>query len=81
MNDSSEKISPLRRRVIEDMRMRKLSTKTQSSYIRAQYPGPTEWLSTRVGDFVIRLSRSLGLVVAARTRPQPLSSLSPTRKI
>ena len=35
MNDSSEKISPLRRRMIEDMRMRKLSTKTQSSYIRA----------------------------------------------
>jgi integrase/recombinase XerD len=35
MNDSSEKISPLRRRMIEDMRMRKLSTKTQSQYIRA----------------------------------------------
>ena len=29
MNDSPEKISPLRRRMIEDMRMRKLSTKTQ----------------------------------------------------
>jgi integrase/recombinase XerD len=35
MNDSPEKISPLRRRMIEDMRMRKLSTKTQSAYIRA----------------------------------------------
>jgi hypothetical protein len=35
MKDSPEKISPLRRRMIEDMRMRKLSTKTQSSYIRA----------------------------------------------
>src|ERR1700730_16988287 len=35
MNDSSQKISPLRRRMIEDMRMRKLSTKTQSTYIRA----------------------------------------------
>src|SRR5580658_5711400 len=35
MNDSSERISPLRRRMIEDMRMRKLSTKTQSTYIRA----------------------------------------------
>src|SRR5882762_3669516 len=35
MNDSSERISPLRRRMIEDMRMRKMSTKTQSSYIRA----------------------------------------------
>src|ERR1700704_4694787 len=35
MNDSSQKISPLRRRMIEDMRMRQLSTKTQSSYIRA----------------------------------------------
>jgi integrase/recombinase XerD len=35
MKDSPEKISPLRRRMIEDMRMRKLSTKTQSCYIRA----------------------------------------------
>jgi integrase/recombinase XerD len=35
MNDSPEKISPLRRRMIEDMRMRKLSTKTQDTYIRA----------------------------------------------
>ena len=35
MKDSPEKISPLRRRMIEDMRMRKLSTKTQSGYIRA----------------------------------------------
>jgi hypothetical protein len=35
MNDSPEKISPLRRRMIEDMHMRKLCTKTQSSYIRA----------------------------------------------
>jgi hypothetical protein len=29
MNDSPERISPLRRRIIEDMRMRKLSSKTQ----------------------------------------------------
>jgi integrase/recombinase XerD len=35
MNDSPERISPLRRRMIEDMRMRQLSTKTQSTYIRA----------------------------------------------
>jgi integrase/recombinase XerD len=35
MNDSSQKISPLRRRMIEDMRMRQLCTKTQSTYIRA----------------------------------------------
>ena len=35
MKDLPEKISPLRRRMIEDMRMRKLSAKTQSSYIRA----------------------------------------------
>jgi hypothetical protein len=30
-----EKISPLRRRMIEDMRIRKLEPKTQSGYIRA----------------------------------------------
>jgi integrase/recombinase XerD len=35
MKDSPEKISPLRRRMIEDMRMRKLATQTQSGYIRA----------------------------------------------
>jgi site-specific recombinase XerD len=35
MKDSPEKISPLRRRMIEDMRVRKLSPKTQSTYIRA----------------------------------------------
>ena len=36
MNDSStQRVSPLRQRMIEDMRMRKLSSKTQSSYLRA----------------------------------------------
>jgi integrase/recombinase XerD len=35
MKDSPEKISPLRRRMIEDMQMRKMSSKTQSGYIRA----------------------------------------------
>ena len=35
MKDSPEKISPLRRRMLEDMRMRKLSIHTQSGYIRA----------------------------------------------
>jgi len=35
MNDSTQRISPLRQRMIDDMRMRKLAAKTQSSYIRA----------------------------------------------
>ncbi len=35
MNDSTQKISPLRQRMIEDMRIRKLEPKTQSGYIRA----------------------------------------------
>jgi integrase/recombinase XerD len=35
MNDSTRAISPLRQRMIEDMRMRKLSPKTQSTYIRS----------------------------------------------
>jgi hypothetical protein len=35
MNDSPEKVSTLRRRMIQDMRMRKLSTQTQSGYVRA----------------------------------------------
>ena len=35
MKDLPEKISPLRRRMVEDMRMRKLCAQTQSGYIRA----------------------------------------------
>jgi integrase/recombinase XerD len=35
MNSPTHPISPLRQRMIEDMRMRKLSDKTQSHYIRA----------------------------------------------
>jgi site-specific recombinase XerD len=34
MNESTQGISPLRQRMIEDMRMRKLSPKTQAAYIR-----------------------------------------------
>ena len=35
MNTTTPKISPLRQRMIEDMRLRKLVDKTQSGYIRA----------------------------------------------
>jgi hypothetical protein len=35
MNTPTPKISPLRQRMIEDMRIRKLEAKTQSGYIRA----------------------------------------------
>jgi len=35
MDSSTQRISPLRRRMIDDMRMRKLSDKTQRHYIRA----------------------------------------------
>ena len=34
MNEPTHRISPLRQRLIEDMRMRKLSPKTQAAYIR-----------------------------------------------
>ena len=34
MTSSTQTLTPLRQRMIDDMRMRKLSTKTQSSYIR-----------------------------------------------
>ena len=34
MTSSTHTLSPLRQRMIDDMRMRKLSPKTQSSYIR-----------------------------------------------
>jgi len=35
MTTSNERISPLRQRMIEDMRVRKLNPKTQIGYIRA----------------------------------------------
>ena len=35
MNPTNSKISPLRQRMLDDMRMRKLSPKTQASYIRS----------------------------------------------
>ncbi len=35
MNESTHRISPLRQRMIEDVRKRKLSPKTQGSYVRA----------------------------------------------
>jgi Phage integrase, N-terminal SAM-like domain len=34
MNDSSRKVSPLRQRMIEEMRMRQLAPKTRDAYIR-----------------------------------------------
>ena len=46
MNTSTPKISPLRQRMIEDMRIRKLEPKTQSGYIRA------------VRDFTVWFGRS-----------------------
>jgi hypothetical protein len=35
MSTTTPRVSPLRQRMIEDMRMRKLSAKTHSGYIRA----------------------------------------------
>src|SRR6185437_14036511 len=35
MNDSTQEISPLRQRMLEDMRLRKLAPQTQASYVRS----------------------------------------------
>ena len=35
MNPSTPAITPLRQRMLDDMRMRKLEAKTQAAYIRA----------------------------------------------
>jgi hypothetical protein len=35
MTESNKSISPLRQRMIDDMRLRKLSPKTQRNYIRS----------------------------------------------
>jgi site-specific recombinase XerD len=56
MSANPKTISPLRQRMIEDMRLRKLSEKTQSSYIRA------------VGGFAAFLRRSLTTATAEDLR-------------
>ena len=38
MDSATQDISPLRRRMIDDMRMRKLADKTRSGYIRVVQP-------------------------------------------
>ena len=45
MNTTTQRISPLRQRMIEEMRMRQLAPKTREAYIRAvlhftRYPAP-----------------------------------------
>ena len=57
MKDSPEKISPLRRRMIEDMRMRKLSTKTPA---RRFVPYGTS-LDIRVARRTRRVPRIFGV--------------------
>jgi len=56
MSANPKTISPLRQRMIEDMRLRKLSEKTQSGYIRA------------VGQFATFLRRSLTTATAEDLR-------------
>jgi integrase/recombinase XerD len=44
MDSTTQAVSPLRQRMLDDMRMRKFSPKTQSQYIRSKavrrVPGP-----------------------------------------
>ena len=49
MTQSTQTVSPLRQRMIDDMTMRKLAPKTQASYIRAveklaDYLGHSQYL-------------------------------------
>jgi hypothetical protein len=57
MNTTTPKVSPLRQRMIDDMRMRKLEPKTQSGYIRA------------VRHFTVWLGRSPRLPPPHRSQP------------
>ena len=47
MESSNQTVSPLRQRMIEDMRMRKLAPKTQSAYIRAVRKFASFWAVAR----------------------------------
>jgi len=46
MNSTTETISPLRQRLLDDMRMRKLSPKTQSGYPADSSPIRTALITT-----------------------------------
>jgi hypothetical protein len=61
MNDSPRKVSPLRQRMIEEMRMRQLAPKTRHAYIRA-------------GEHIIATTRRTKIRTQHRlstTRPRP----------
>jgi hypothetical protein len=65
MDSSTQAITPLRQRMIDDMRMRKLADKTQSHYIRAvrQFAGSSgQWRSAiRAGIVESRAFRTTNL--------------------
>jgi integrase/recombinase XerD len=61
-------INPLRRRMIEDMTIRKLAPKTQASYMRAVRDF-TVLLGRSPQIFRARLGGSSGNLVPARTLP------------
>jgi hypothetical protein len=46
---TEETVSPLRRRMIEDMTIRRFSNKTQADYIRPSRPSPTSSARCRPG--------------------------------
>ena len=48
MTQPTQPINPLRQRMTEDMTMRKLAPKTQTSYIRAVRKLPITWSTHRI---------------------------------
>ncbi|MEW7998348.1 MAG: hypothetical protein AB2804_17930 [Candidatus Thiodiazotropha endolucinida] len=47
MTQSTQSTSPLRRHMLEEMRLCKFSTKTQTGYIRSPACVPTSWPDRR----------------------------------
>ena len=48
MTQSTQTISPLRQRMLDDMRLRKLSPKTQVAYIRTVRKFTVFWVGLRI---------------------------------
>jgi len=68
MTSSTQGISELRQRMIDDMRMRKLSEKTQSAYIRAvwQLAGFSSARRTRPAKRICGAISCIWSIMAAR---------------
>lgn len=86
MDSTTQSASPLRQRMLDDMRMRKLEPKTQQAYVRAVRKlaaylqrSPDTTSAEDLRNFQLHLVDS-GVSPSRSTRPSPGSSSSSTSR-